>query len=200
MVLESLESAIKRGVEPLAEVLGYGLSSDACHITAPSPNGEGAQRCMTSSLRDAGIDPAQVGYVNAHATSTPLGDKAEAQAIYRTFVSQSETSNDLKQGATMSSSGTLPSGPAVSSTKGALGHMLGGAGSVETAFAMLACRDGIFPPSLNLHDATSLGVELDFVRNSARKWESPVGRRIAVTNSFGFGGTNASLCVGQFVS
>ncbi|MDE2165793.1 MAG: beta-ketoacyl-ACP synthase II [Alphaproteobacteria bacterium] len=172
VVLEELEHAKKRGAKIYAEVIGYGMSGDAHHITAPAEDGSGAYRAMRNALNRAKLSPDQVDYVNAHGTSTPLGDEIELGAVKRLF---GESAYKLS----------------MSSTKSAIGHLLGAAGSVEAIFSILALRDGIVPPTLNLENP-SPSCDLDLVPLKAK--ERPV--RYALSNSFGFGGTNASLIFG----
>ena len=169
VVLEELEHARKRGARIYGEVIGYGMSGDAYHITAPAENGDGAYRCMKAAVARAGIDPSEIDYVNAHGTSTPMGDEIELGAVERLFAK---------------SAGKLT----MSSTKSAIGHLLGAAGSVEAIFCLLAMRDGKIPPTLNL-DHPSVATAIDLVPHKARSKKV----RIALSNSFGFGGTNASL-------
>jgi 3-oxoacyl-[acyl-carrier-protein] synthase II len=169
LILEELEHAKKRGAKILAEVSGYGMGADANHITQPAENGEGGYRVMRNAMRDAGITPDQVGYVNAHGTSTPLGDELEAMAIKRAF-------------------GGHAYKMLVSSTKSMTGHLLGGAGGLEAGITVLALRDQIVPPTMNL-DHPGEGCDLDFVPNTPRKVEM----EYAISNSFGFGGTNGCL-------
>ncbi|HEX8816919.1 MAG TPA: beta-ketoacyl-ACP synthase II [Terriglobales bacterium] len=167
LVLEELEHARKRGAPILAEIVGYGMSSDAYHITQPAPEHEGGFRVMRNALRDAGVGPEVVGYVNAHGTSTPIGDTLEAHAIRNCFQR------------------TLP----VSSTKSMTGHLLGGAGGLEAGITVLALRDQILPPTVNLENQDPDTAGMDFVPNQARKAEV----EYAMSNSFGFGGTNGAL-------
>jgi len=169
VVLEELEHAKKRGAKIYAEVIGYGMSGDAYHITAPSETGDGAYRSMRAALRSAGIGPEQVQYVNAHGTSTPLGDDLELGAVERLW-------------------GDAAKGLAMSSTKSAIGHLLGAAGAVEGIFSILAIRDRVAPPTLNL-EKPSRESPIDRVAKQAQ--ERPI--RVALSNSFGFGGTNASI-------
>jgi 3-oxoacyl-[acyl-carrier-protein] synthase II len=169
MVLEELEHARARGANIIAELAGFGMSGDAYHMTAPPADGEGAARCMDVALRDAGLNPNQVDYINAHGTSTPLGDRAESDAVKTIF-------------------GDHAYRLAVSSTKSMTGHMLGAAGGAEAVFTVLAMRDGVIPPTINLEEPGE-GCDLDYVPNVAR--EAPV--EVALSNSFGFGGTNGTL-------
>ena len=169
LILEELEHAQMRGAPILAEIVGYGMSADAYHITQPAENGEGGFRVMRNAMRDAGIQPEQVGYVNAHGTSTPLGDELESMAIKRAF-------------------GDHAYKMLVSSTKSMTGHLLGGAGGLEAAITVLALRDQIVPPTINL-DNPGEGCDLDFVPHTARK----IQMEYAMSNSFGFGGTNGCL-------
>ncbi len=169
VVLESLEHARARGARIYAEVIGYGMSGDAYHITAPSPDGDGAFRCMTMAMKRAGITPGDVDYINAHGTSTPLGDEIELGAVQRLV-------------------GNAAGRISMSSTKSSIGHLLGAAGAVEAIFSILAIRDGIAPPTINL-DNPSVETPIDLVAHQARKRDIDV----VLSNSFGFGGTNASL-------
>jgi len=169
LILEELESARARGASVLAELVGYGMSADAFHLTAPPDNGDGAFRVMRNALKDAGIEPAQVDYINAHGTSTDVGDRAETVAIKRAF-------------------GEHAYKVAVSSTKSMTGHLLGGAGGIEAGIAVLAIRDQVAPPTIN-YETPDPDCDLDYVPNQAR----PMKIEYALSNSFGFGGTNGCL-------
>ena len=169
VVLEELEHAKKRGAKIYAEVVGYGLSGDAHHVTAPAEDGAGATRAMKMAIKRAGINLEDVDYINAHGTSTPLGDQIELGAVKRLF-------------------GDHAYSLSMSSTKSAIGHLLGAAGAVEAVFSVLSIRDNVVPPTLNL-DNPSEGCDIDLVPHTAK--ERPV--RVAMSNSFGFGGTNATL-------
>ena len=169
VVLEELQHAKARGAQIYAELIGFGMSGDAYHITLPPADGEGARKCMVAAMKDAGIDPSDVDYLNAHGTSTPAGDIGETVGIKRAFGDAARTL-------------------AVSSTKSTTGHMLGAAGVAEAIFCALAIRDGVIPPTTNL-DNQDPDCDLDYVPNTAR--ETKV--RTALSNSFGFGGTNGSL-------
>ena len=169
VVLESLEHARARGARIYAEVIGYGMSGDAHHITAPAEDGDGAYRCMSMAIKRAGISAADIDYVNAHGTSTPLGDEIELRAVQRVI-------------------GDSASTVSMSSTKSSIGHLLGAAGAVEAIFSVLAIRDGVAPATLNLRNP-SVETAMDLVPLVPRKREI----NVALSNSFGFGGTNASL-------
>ncbi|KAK3171056.1 hypothetical protein OEA41_003140 [Lepraria neglecta] len=181
LVLESLPHALARNANIYAEVAGYGTSSDAHHMTAPPPDGNGAFRSMRLALKNASISPAKVDYINAHATSTPLGDLAENRAIKRLMLGDE---NGKTKAADVN----------VSSTKGAVGHLLGAAGAVEALFSILAIRDGILPPTLNLTDLDGLELDCNYVALKAQEKRVDV----VLSNSFGFGGTNASLCFKRY--
>jgi 3-oxoacyl-[acyl-carrier-protein] synthase II len=174
LVLEELEHAKARGARIYAELIGFGMSGDAYHMTSPPEDGAGAARCIKNALRDANVNPDQVQYINAHGTSTPTGDLAEAQAVKSVF-------------------GDHAYKLAVSSTKSMTGHLLGAAGAVEAIFSVLAIRDQVAPPTINLEEPDE-GCDLDFVANEARNM--PID--IVVSNSFGFGGTNGSLVFRRF--
>jgi len=174
LVLESLDAAKARGANILAEVIGYGMSGDAYHMTSPSPGGEGGARCMTAALNRAGIDAQDVDYINAHGTSTPAGDVAETQGIKSVF-------------------GAHAKKLMVSSSKSMTGHLLGAAGGIEAAFSVLAVHNGVVPPTINL-DNPDPDCDLDYVPHQARD----VAIQVAVSNSFGFGGTNATVIVRKF--
>jgi 3-oxoacyl-[acyl-carrier-protein] synthase II len=174
LVLEEIEHAKKRGARIYAEVTGYGLNADAHHITAPAPEGEGAQRCMKLALKDARLEPAQIGYINAHGTSTKMNDANESFAIKKVF-------------------GDAARKVMVSSTKSMTGHMLGAAGGVETAICALVVARGVVPPTIN-YTTPDPDCDLDYVPNSARE----VRVQHVLTNSFGFGGTNACLVLSRY--
>lgn len=174
VVLEELEHAKARGAQIHAEIVGYGLSGDAYHVTAPAPDGDGAFRCMQAALKRAGLQAHEIDYVNAHGTSTPLGDEIELRAVERLMGNRSE---DLT----------------MSSTKSSIGHLLGAAGAVEAIFSILAIRDNICPPTLNL-DNPSVETKIDLVPHAAKKKEI----NTVLSNSFGFGGTNASLVMRRY--
>jgi 3-oxoacyl-[acyl-carrier-protein] synthase II len=174
VVLEELEFAKKRGARIYAEVIGFGMSGDAYHMTQPAEGGEGAARCMDVALKNAGIDPADVDYINAHGTSTPLGDLAETKAVKRSFGDHA---------------GKL----AVSSTKSMTGHLLGAAGGIEAIYTAMAIHNQLAPPTINLEHPDP-ECDLDFVPNTAREMKIDV----ALSNSFGFGGTNGTLVLRRF--
>jgi 3-oxoacyl-[acyl-carrier-protein] synthase II len=173
VVFEELEHAKRRGATILAEVLGYGASADGGHITQPDENGTGAAKAMERALADAQLNPADVGYINAHGTSTPLGDAAETRAMKRIF-------------------GEYAKKVSISSTKSQIGHLLGASGGVEFVFSVLALRDSVIPPTINL-DTPDPDCDLDYTPNQARQRQI----KVAISNSFGFGGHNACLAVGQ---
>ncbi len=174
LILEELEFALKRGAKIYGELIGYGYTGDAYHITAPSPDGEGAARCMRMAIKDAGLRPEDIDYINAHGTSTPLNDLTETQAIKTVFGEHAQK-------------------VAISGTKSMTGHLLGAAGSTEAIFTLLAIRDGIIPPTIN-YDVPDPECDLDYVPNVARR--QPL--TVAMSNAFGFGGTNATLVFRKF--
>jgi len=174
VVLEELEHAKARGATIYGEVLGFGMSDDAHHITAPPSNGDGAARSMRNAIRDAGLNSEDVDYINAHGTSTQVGDVAEVAAVKSVFGAHAEKL-------------------AMSSTKSVTGHLLGAAGAVEAIFSMLAVKEGVLPPTINL-DNPDEGCDLDFVPHTSRQSDA----RVALSNSFGFGGTNGTLIVGRY--
>jgi 3-oxoacyl-[acyl-carrier-protein] synthase II len=176
VVLEELEHAKARGAKIYAELTGYGLSGDAYHITAPSPDGDGAFRCMSVALKRAGISAGDLDYINAHGTSTPLGDEIELGAVQRLV-------------------GNAAGRISMSSTKSCVGHLLGAAGAVEAIFCILAIRDGVAPPTINL-DNPSVETPIDLVPHTARKRDIDT----TLSNSFGFGGTNASLVFSRYAA
>ncbi|RJQ22837.1 MAG: beta-ketoacyl-[acyl-carrier-protein] synthase II [Nitrospiraceae bacterium] len=174
VVLEEMENALNRGARIYAEIIGYGLNSDAYHITSPAPDGEGAARCMVSALKDAGIRPEEVDYINAHGTSTKYGDEIETTAIKKVFDRHAYSL-------------------CVSSTKSMIGHLLGASGGVEAAICALSVYNGIVPPTINL-ETPDPECDLDYVPHKAR----PLDINIAMSNSFGFGGTNACILLRKF--
>ncbi|KAK4650664.1 Mitochondrial beta-keto-acyl synthase [Podospora pseudocomata] len=178
LVLEELEHAKARGANVLAEIRGYGCSGDAHHVTAPRGDGSGALAAMKKALKNAGLKPEEVDYINAHATGTPTGDVAEAAAIRSLMMGEQGMENESQV--------------TVSSTKGAIGHLLGAAGSIEAVFSILAIRDNVVPPTLNLK-RPDVGPQFNFVPHEAQQKKV----KVAVSNSFGFGGTNASLVFSQ---
>ncbi|OJW47954.1 MAG: beta-ketoacyl-[acyl-carrier-protein] synthase II [Alphaproteobacteria bacterium 41-28] len=173
VVLEDYEHAKKRGAKVYAEIVGYGMSGDAYHITAPAEDGNGSFRAMRNALRRAQLNPEDVGYINAHGTSTPIGDMIELNAVKRLF-------------------GASSTQVSMSSTKSAIGHLLGAAGGVEAIFCILALRDGILPPTLNLDNPSEGCENIDLIPHKAKEKKM----RYVMSNSFGFGGTNASLVIG----
>ncbi|MCW5257093.1 beta-ketoacyl-[acyl-carrier-protein] synthase II [Verminephrobacter aporrectodeae subsp. tuberculatae] len=175
LVVEALDHAVARGARPIAEVIGYGTTSDAYHITAGPDDGSGAMRAMKLALAMAEMAPNRVDYVNAHATSTPVGDAGEIAALKTVF-------------------GTGAAGPAISSTKSATGHLLGAAGAIEAVFSVLALRDGVLPGTLNLEHLDECAMGLDLIGPTARR--API--QIALSNGFGFGGVNASVLFQRF--
>lgn len=176
LVLEELSHALKRGAPIVAEMVGYGMSGDAHHITSPSADGDGAYRVMRNALKDAGIEPSEVDYVNAHATSTPVGDKIETTAMRRVFGEHAKT-------------------VALSSTKSMTGHLLGGAGGLEAGLVALSLRDQVAPPTINLVEADE-GFDLNVIKDKGQ----PMDIRYALSNSFGFGGTNGALVFKRYDS
>ena len=174
LVLEEYEHAKRRGARIHAELIGYGLSGDAYHITSPAPDGDGAVRCMNAALRRAGVAAAELDYINAHGTSTPIGDEIEVAAVQRLV-------------------GNATDRLSMSSTKSSIGHLLGAAGAVEAIFSILAIRDRIVPPTLNL-DNPSIETAIDLVPHQAKERDV----NVVLSNSFGFGGTNASLVFRRF--
>lgn len=175
LVIESLDHALARGAQPIAEIVGYGTSADAYHLTSGPEDGDGAKRAMDIAIKQAGIKPGQIQHLNAHATSTPIGDKGELAAIKRVFGNEGKI--------------------AVTSTKSATGHLLGAAGGIETIFTALALRDQIIPPTLNLENPDEAAAGVDIVSGAAR----PTTIDYAISNGFGFGGVNASILLKRWV-
>jgi 3-oxoacyl-[acyl-carrier-protein] synthase II len=176
VVLEALDHAKARGAKIYGELIGYGLSGDAYHITAPAPDGDGAFRCMSMAMKRAGIAPGDLDYINAHGTSTPLGDEIELGAVQKLV-------------------GNAAGRISMSSTKSCIGHLLGAAGAVEAIFSILAIRDRVAPPTINL-DNPSVDTPIDLVPHQARKRDVDT----VLSNSFGFGGTNASLIFRRYAA
>ncbi len=174
MVLEEMEQAMNRGAKIYGELIGYSLNSDAYHITSPAPGGEGAARCMAGAIKDAGISPEEIGYINAHGTSTPYGDELETEAIKTVFKDHAYKL-------------------CVSSTKSMIGHLLGASGGVEGVICALSLQNQIVPPTINL-DNPDTGCDLDYIPHKSR----PLDLNIAMSNSFGFGGTNACIIIKRF--
>nr|WP_313979051.1 hypothetical protein [Iodidimonas nitroreducens] len=175
VVLEELEHAKKRGAKIYAEIVGYGMSGDAYHVTAPAPGGDGAFRAMRAALKRAGMAPSDIDYINAHGTSTPLGDEIELGAVRRLFGDAVKTLS-------------------MSSTKSSIGHLLGAAGAVEAIFSILAINDQVAPPTLNLENPSESCLGMDLVPLAPKERSI----KAVLSNSFGFGGTNASLIIKAF--
>ena len=184
LVLEELETAISRNANIIAEICGYGLSADAFHATSPSESGEGAQKSMIMAIKNAGIQPSEIGYLNAHATSTPTGDQIESKAIDQIFSNNNNIETKLY----------------VSSTKGATGHLLGAAGAIELAFTALALRDNMIPPTLNLHDVDNIPKNFNHVPLKSINYNVQTNKSLkyVMKNSFGFGGINVSLVLKRY--
>ncbi len=176
LVLEERERAMKRGAHIYCEIVGYGATSDAYHLTQPAPEGEGAQRAMRMAFRDGKIDKERVGYVNAHATSTPIGDKQELQALRKTFGDRALAKKD-------------PNGVWISATKSMTGHLLGAAGGLEAVLSVLTLKHGVIPPTINLDDPDDEGADMELCAHTARERALDV----VLSNAFGFGGTNVTL-------
>lgn len=179
VILEELEHALNRNAHIYGEVLGYGMSGDATHLTAPPENGQGALLAMTRALLDANVNKTQITYINAHATSTPVGDAIELTAIKRLFDKHCDNIH-------------------VSSTKGTHGHLLGSAGNLESVFTILACYEGVIPPTANLNNICKEAKNVICVSKNPIKWKQD--KRIAIKNAFGFGGTNACLCFSNYIA